>query len=73
MEIIDRIKSKTPKFFKGVQKLGAALMTIGVGLLAAPENIHTPEIVVKLSGYIATAGFIMSTVASFAKVDSPKQ
>lgn len=73
MEILDRLKTETPKFFKGVQKLGVVLLAIGVGLKTAPEGVAIPDLVVKLSGYLATAGFIMSTVASFAKVDSPSK
>ena len=71
-ELIKRFKSETPKFFKNVRAFGIYLMTTSAALMLVPEGVHLPELVVKIAGYAATAGFIMSTVATFAKVDSPK-
>lgn len=70
-ELIKRLQSETPKFFKGVRKFGYYLMGVSAGIALAPDNIHIPELVEAISGYLATAGFIMSTVATFAKVDKP--
>jgi hypothetical protein len=71
-ELIERFKSKTPLFFKKIRAIGLYLTTVSAALLVTPDYIHLPEIVSKIAGYVATAGFVMSTVATFAKVDSPQ-
>lgn len=68
-ELIKRFHSETPAFFRSIRKFGLYLMGVSATLLAAPESIHIPELVTQIAGYSATAGFIMSTVATLAKVD----
>lgn len=68
-EIMKRFKSETPVFFKNIRSFGIYLMGVSATLLATPKGIHIPDFVIQLAGYAATAGFIMSTVATLAKVD----
>ena len=68
-ELIKRFESETPAFFKSVRKFGIYLMGVSATILATPDSIHLPQLMVEIAGYAATAGFIMSSVATFAKVD----
>lgn len=71
-EILDRLRADTPIFFQYVRAFGIYLMGISASILVAPEGIHIPDLVIQIAGYAATAGFIMSTIASFAKDDANK-
>ena len=51
----------TPKFFKKLRMIGLAIATIGATILAAP--VALPAIVVKIGGYLAVAGSVMSGVS----------
>jgi hypothetical protein len=51
----------TPKFFKKLRNIGLAIATIGATILAAP--VALPAIVVKIGGYLAVAGSVMSGVS----------
>ena len=51
----------TPKFFKKLRNIGLAIATIGATILAAP--VALPAIVVKIAGYLAVAGSVMSGVS----------
>lgn len=51
----------TPKFFKKLRMIGLALAAIGATILAAP--VALPAIVVKIGGYLAVAGSVMSGVS----------
>ena len=51
----------TPKFFKKLRNIGLAIATIGATILAAP--VALPAIVIKIGGYLAVAGSVMSGVS----------
>ncbi len=61
MNIIKRIKTPTPKFFKVLRNVGLALAAVGGTLLAAP--IVLPATVVTVAGYLAVAGGVVSAVS----------
>ena len=61
MNIIKRIKSPTPKFFKVLRNIGLVLAAVGGTILAAP--VALPTIVVTLGGYVAIAGGVISAVS----------
>ena len=56
--IVRRAQRKTPKFFKKVRTIGLSVAAIGATLLAAP--VALPAIVIKIAGYLAVAGTVMS-------------
>jgi hypothetical protein len=68
MELIDRLKAPTPKFWKRVQRIGASLATIGFGILAIPatSGIALPLIVVNLANYALVVGITAGGVAQLA-------
>lgn len=61
MNIIKRVKSPTPKFFKVLRNIGLVLATLGGTILAAP--VVLPTIIVTVGGYVAVAGGVLSAVS----------
>jgi len=66
-EILHRLTSPTPAFFKKIRTIGLTLGAIGAALLSAP--ITLPATVVTIAGYLATAGIVASAVSTVAKDD----
>lgn len=69
MEIVKRITSKTPQFFKRVRNLGLILAAVSGAILAAP--VVLPSALVAAAGYVALAGGVMSAVSQTAVVNEP--
>ncbi len=61
MNIINRINTPTPKFFKVLRNIGLVLAAVGGTILAAP--VALPAIVVTIGGYVAVAGGVISAVS----------
>lgn len=61
MNIIERYKKPTPKFFRILRNIGMAMATAGGVILASPLNI--PELVVSISAYITIAGTVASAIS----------
>lgn len=61
MNIIKRVKSPTPKFFKVLRNIGLVLATVGGTILAAP--IALPVVITTIGGYVAVAGGVLSAVS----------
>ena len=59
--IVSRAQRKTPKFFQKLRTIGLSVAAIGATLLAAP--VALPAIVIKVAGYLAVAGAVMSGVS----------
>jgi len=67
MELKERWQSKTPKFWKKVQKLGLVAGAVGGVLIAAP--IALPATLITLGGYLVTAGGVTAALAQLTKED----
>lgn len=61
MNIIQRAKAPTPKFFRVLRTVGLALAAAGATLLAAPVAI--PVGLVTAAGYLTVAGSVMTAVS----------
>ena len=61
MNIINRAKAPTPKFFKVLRNIGLVLAAIGGTILASP--VALPVAVVSVGGYVAVAGGLISAVS----------
>jgi uncharacterized membrane protein HdeD (DUF308 family) len=61
MNIIKRVKSPTPKFFKVLRNIGLVLAAVGGTILAAP--VALPVVVTTIGGYVAVAGGVLSAVS----------
>ena len=61
MNLVQRVKAPTPKFFKVLRNIGLILATVGGSILAAP--IALPIVVSTAAGYLAVAGGVMTAVS----------
>jgi ABC-type xylose transport system permease subunit len=61
MNIVERAKAPTPKFFKILRAVGLALLAISGSVIAAP--VVLPAAVVTVAGYLAVAGGVISAVS----------
>ncbi len=66
MNIIKRVKSPTPKFFKVLRNIGLVLAAVGGTILAAP--VALPVIVTTIGGYVAVAGGVISAVSQLTNI-----
>lgn len=64
LNLIERVKAPTPKWFKIVRTIGITLTAVGGAILAAP--IAIPATVVTVAGYLALGGTIATAVAQTA-------
>ncbi|MBT1710759.1 hypothetical protein KK062_21135 [Fulvivirgaceae bacterium PWU5] len=64
MNIIQRLKAPTPKFFKVLRTVGLALAAASGALLVAP--IALPAAVITAAGYLAVAGSVATAVSQTA-------
>ena len=61
MNIVDRAKAPTPKFFRILRSIGLVLLAISGTIIAAP--VALPVVLVSAAGYVAVAGGVISAVS----------
>ena len=64
MNIIQRAKAPTPKFFKILRAVGLSLAAIGASLLTAPVAI--PTALITMAGYLTVAGGVIGAISQTA-------
>lgn len=64
MNIVQRMKAPTPKFFRVLRTIGLALAAASGALLAAP--VALPAAIVTIAGYVAVAGSVVTAVSQTA-------
>ncbi len=67
MNVVDRYKQPTPKFFKTLRNIGIALATAGGAIIAAP--ISLPAILVTVATYMTVAGTVVTAVSQAVTMD----
>ncbi|WP_367769107.1 hypothetical protein AB3G33_10535 [Flavobacterium sp. WC2421] len=67
MNIVERAKAPTPKFFKVLRSIGMALLAISGIIIAAP--VVLPVAVVSIAGYAALAGGVISVISQITVDD----
>jgi uncharacterized membrane protein HdeD (DUF308 family) len=67
MNIVERAKAPTPKFFKVLRTIGLALLAVSGSIVAAP--VALPAVVVTVAGYAAVAGGVLSAVSQITVDD----
>lgn len=67
MNIVERYKKPTPKFFKTLRNIGIALATAGGAIIAGP--ITMPAIVVTIATYMTVAGTVATAVSQAVVTD----
>lgn len=58
-----RARSKTPKFWKKVQKVG--LLAAGIATVIATAPVSLPAAIVSVGGYLAVAGGTVAVLSQF--------
>ena len=61
MNIVERYKKSTPRFFKILRNIGIALATAGGAIIAAP--IAIPSLVVTIATYMTVVGTVATAVS----------
>jgi len=64
MNLIERVSSPTPKFFKKLRNIGLILAAVSGTIVAAP--IALPAVVIQIAGYLAVASSVASAVSQTA-------
>ena len=64
MNVVERVKAPTPKFFKTLRTIGLALAAAGGAILASP--IALPAGLVAAAGYVILAGGVVTAVSQTA-------
>ena len=62
--IIQRVQSPTPKFFKKLRNIGLAVAAIAGTIVTVP--VALPAIVVKVAGYLVVAGGVLGGTSQTA-------
>lgn len=68
MSLKERWQSKTPVFWKKVQRIGIACGVIGATIVALP--VALPAVVVTAAGYMVAAGTVTATLSQLTKEDA---
>ncbi|MEP0938203.1 MAG: DUF5675 family protein [Ekhidna sp.] len=68
MNIIERVKAPTPKFFKVLRNIGLSLAAAGGAILASP--IALPAGIITLGGYLVAGGSVLGAVSQTTIKDS---
>lgn len=71
MNIVQRAKEPTPKFFKKLRNIGIALATISAAIITAPVSI--PAGIVTAAGYLGVAGAVATTVSQLTTGEDEKR
>lgn len=69
MNLVERVKAPTPKFFRVLRSIGLALLAISGSVIAAP--VVLPAVVVSVAGYTALAGGIISAISQVTMMIPP--
>ncbi len=71
MNIVERAKAPTPKFFRILRTIGLALLAVGGSIATAP--VALPAVIVTVAGYAAVAGGVLSAVSQITVDDDAKR
>jgi len=64
MNIIKRIKSPTPFYWKRISQIGTAVATVGTTLMTVQLN----PVLTNVASYLVAIGVVVATVARTAKM-----
>ena len=70
MNIVQRAKAPTPKFFKKLRNIGIALAAISAAIVTAPVSF--PAGIITAAGYLGVAGAVATTVSQLTTAEEPK-
>ncbi len=68
MNLIDRAKAPTPKFFRIVRNIGLIVAAVGGALIASPVTV--PTVIVTIGSYLTVIGGVLTAVSQVTVDDS---
>lgn len=68
MNLIDRAKAPTPKFFRIVRNIGLIVAAVGGALIASPVTV--PAVIVTIGSYLTVIGGVLTAVSQVTVDDS---
>ena len=71
MNLIERYKKPTPKFFKILRNIGIVLGTTGGAILAGP--VALPAAIITVATYLTIAGTVVTAVSQAVVSDESKE
>ena len=71
MNLIERAKAPTPKFFRVLRSIGLAMLAISGSVVAAP--VALPAAVLTVAGYMAVTGGVISAVSQMTVSPLPPE
>jgi len=71
MNLLERYKKPTPKFFKLLRNIGIALGSSGAAILAAP--IALPATLITIASYLTVAGTVVTAVSQAVVSDDEEE
>jgi len=71
MNLVERYKKPTPKFFKTLRNIGIALATAGGAIIAAP--VAMPALVFTIATYLTVAGTVVTAVSQAVVTDEKSE
>jgi uncharacterized membrane protein HdeD (DUF308 family) len=70
MNIVQRAKAPTPKFFRVLRSIGLAMLAISGSVIATP--VALPVAIVTVAGYVAVAGGVISAISQITVDNSSR-
>jgi len=64
LNLVERLRAKTPRFFKALRTIGLCLTAAGGAVLSA--SVSLPVAIVTVAGYATVAGAVMTSVSQAA-------
>ena len=61
MNLLQRAKAPTPKFFKSLRTAGLTIAAIGAAIITSP--VPLPAMLVTIAGYMTVAGGVLTAVS----------
>lgn len=71
MNLIQRIKQPTPKYFRVLRNIGAILAVAGGAVLSSP--VVLPAALITVAGYLVVAGSVISAISQTAVEHEPDE
>lgn len=69
MDILQRVTTPTPPFFRKLRNISLILASISASIVTLPVDL--PAMLVKIAGYIGVAGAVAGAVSQAVVTDTP--
>ena len=71
LNLVERVKSPTPKWFKIIRNVGITLTAVGGAILASP--VALPATIVTVAGYVLLGGTVATAQTAMSSEDKNKE